>query len=84
MPNLLSAASSASIRILNLIPTEKEWSRLFKNLRRGITNSDELALLDTLGQFETFSILLGKHGQNESLNVQVQLLMKITKKIEIK
>jgi len=44
MANLLSAASSVSKHILNLIPEEKDWSRLFKNLLKGIVNSDELAL----------------------------------------
>lgn len=44
MANLLSAASSVSKRILTLIPAEKDWSRLFKNLLKGIMNSDELAL----------------------------------------
>jgi len=41
---LLSPASSASCRILNLIPMVKEVSKLFRNLLNGTMNSDELVL----------------------------------------
>lgn len=47
---LLSAASSDSNRILNLIPTENEWSKHLENFRYGIMNSDGLALQEVGSQ----------------------------------
>lgn len=42
--NLLSAASSLSYRILNLIPIANGWLKLFVNFQYGTMNSDGLAL----------------------------------------
>lgn len=61
MPNLRSAASSVSTRILNLIPAENEWSMLFENLRRGIMNSDELALQEAFEAYRHWDYY-GEHG----------------------
>lgn len=73
--NLRSAASSVSTRILNLIPAENEWSMLLENLRRGIMNSDELALQEAFEAYKRWDYNW-EHGPSYSLITKLYLNIK--------